>query len=87
MMRTAVWLVAAAVASATAGLSQTPSVDTTKRGVSNDPNEVICVRERETGSRVAQRRVCRTRAQWEEFHQQTRMAIEKAQLDKPTNNQ
>ena len=70
------------VASAAAAFSQSP--ETTKRGPSNDPNEVVCVVERELGSRLARRRVCRTRAEWEQHHRQLRMAVEKAQYDKPT---
>ena len=84
-MKKAIFL-AGLVGTATVAVSQSPTVETTKRGPSNDPNEVVCVREKEIGSRLAQRRVCRTRAQWEEFHAQTRQAVEKAQFDKPTRN-
>ena len=75
----------AIAAAGTAAVSQSPT--TTKRGPSNDPNEVVCVKEAEIGSRLAQRRVCRTRAEWEEHHRQLRMAVEKAQYDKQTTGQ
>lgn len=75
-------ILTAAALTGTAVLAQTPV--TTKRGLSQDPNEVICVNERETGSRVSSRRVCRTRAEWEQHHRQLRTAVEKAQYDKPT---
>ena len=77
-------ILTAAAVTGTALLAQPPA--TTKRGPSQDPNEVVCVNERETGSRVSSRRVCRTRAEWEQHHRQLRMAVEKAQFDKPTRN-
>ena len=57
-----------------------------KRAAGGDLNEVVCVREREIGSRLAVRRVCRTRAEWEQHHRELRLAIDKAQADKVTNN-
>lgn len=44
-----------------------------------DPNEVICEREQETGSRVGAKRVCMTRSQWADRKSQDRQEIEKAQ--------
>lgn len=84
-MRKAAFLISAMAASATAALSQSPTT-TTKRGPSNDPNEIVCVKEAEIGSRLAHRRICRTRAEWEEHHRQLRQAIDKAQADKQTNS-
>ena len=69
---------------AAAALSQAPG-ETTNRGTGNDPNEIVCVNEAQLGSRLAKRRVCRTRAQWEEHHRQMRLAVDKAQMDKQTN--
>jgi hypothetical protein len=45
-----------------------------------DPNERICEDIVETGSRLASRRYCATRAEWAERKRQDREAIEKAQL-------
>ena len=45
----------------------------------NDPNEMICVRESQIGSRVSSRRVCRTRQEWFEVRQQARISTERAQ--------
>lgn len=38
----------------------------------SDDQKVICKREKETGSNLAARRVCMTRAQWDELREQTK---------------
>jgi hypothetical protein len=45
-----------------------------------DPNERVCEDIIQTGSRIASRRYCGTRAQWEDRKRQDREAVEKAQL-------
>jgi hypothetical protein len=45
----------------------------------NDPNEMVCVRESQIGSRVATRRVCRTRQEWDDVRRQARISTERAQ--------
>lgn len=45
-----------------------------------DPNQRICEDIVLTGSRLATRRFCATRAEWEDKKRQDREAIEKAQL-------
>ena len=50
----------------------------------NDPNEMICVRESQIGSRVANRRVCRTRQEWDEVRRQARISTERAQTQSQT---
>ena len=68
---------------ATAALAQAPA-DTQKPAVSNgDLNQIVCVNQRETGSRVATRRVCRTRAEWAELEAQTRQNLNRTQSFKP----
>lgn len=47
-----------------------------------DPNEVICERQPEIGSRLAHRRVCMTRSQWQDTRRQDREAVEKAQMQR-----
>jgi hypothetical protein len=42
-------------------------------------NEVVCERQAVTGSRVASRRICMTRAQWADLKLQDRQEVEKAQ--------
>jgi hypothetical protein len=60
---------------ATAALAQ-PAGD---RGPNNDPNQIVCVKEGEIGSRLSMRRVCRTRAEWAEHKAQNRRVTEKVQ--------
>ena len=68
----------AAVAQVSTMVNDRPSVP---RG---DPNQIICVSETVTGSRLGTRRVCRTRAEWAEHRAQTRTVIERVQFYKPT---
>lgn len=44
-----------------------------------DPNEWICEKQTIIGTRLATRRVCATRAEWEEKRRQDKEAIDKAQ--------
>jgi hypothetical protein len=44
-----------------------------------DPNEKVCEKQSVVGSRLATRRVCATRAQWEEYRRLDREAIDLAQ--------
>ena len=84
-MRKAAILIAAAAAAGTAAIAQSPTpVQDTKIGPGNDPNQVICIREAEIGSRLATRRVCRTRQEWEEARQQFRDRLDRAQQQSQT---
>jgi len=47
---------------------------------SKDPNERVCEKVVPTGSRLVSRRVCATRAEWEDKKRQDRQAVDKAQL-------
>ena len=49
----------------------------TKVGPQTDPNQVVCVTERETGTRVGSRRVCRTRAEWAAHRADLRAATDR----------
>ena len=81
-------LLAAMAGCAAAAWSQAPTQpETQHRGTGNDPNEMVCINEAVIGSRLAKRRVCRTRAQWEEHQRQLRMAVETAQTQKQTSGQ
>ena len=44
-----------------------------------DPNEKICEKIKPVGSRLATKKVCATRAEWEDYRQQDRDALDKAQ--------
>jgi hypothetical protein len=57
------------------------------RPPSNDPNEVVCVRETQIGSRLSTGRVCRTREQWDEVRRQARTSVERAQNQTQTSCQ
>ena len=75
--------------SGAAAMAQGPSVAPAAErvGPNNDPNQVVCINQAEIGSRVSRRRVCRTRAQWDELNSQTRQVVERAQLGKQTTGQ
>ena len=47
-----------------------------------DPNEVICEKQGETGSRLATKRVCMTRAQWADIKSQDRQETERVQVQR-----
>lgn len=47
-----------------------------------DPNEIVCERQQELGSRIASVRVCKTRAEWAEERRAQRMDVDKAQIQR-----
>ena len=47
-----------------------------------DPNEVICEKQGETGSRLATKRVCMTRGQWADLKSQDRQETERVQVQR-----
>lgn len=47
-----------------------------------DPNEVVCEKEEETGSRLGAAKVCKTRAQWAEERRLNRATIDKVQMER-----
>jgi hypothetical protein len=47
-----------------------------------DPNEKVCETHQVLGSRLAVRRVCATRAEWEERRQRERDIIERTQVQR-----
>jgi invasion protein IalB len=50
-----------------------------------DPDEVVCEKQQETGSRLSSQRVCMTRSQWAEQRRVDRQEIDKAQTQRPAN--
>lgn len=85
--RTAVFLGAAAFA-ATASLAN-PAPQSTAPGNSAgttaktpDPNEVICERQEDVGSRLSAKRICMTRSQWADQKTQDRQQLEKVQVQR-----
>ena len=70
---------------ATAAFAQAPSAtDEGPRGPQNNPDQVICEKQVEIGSRLAARRVCRTRREWQEYRLESRKTTERVQYFKPT---
>ncbi|HEX8640236.1 MAG TPA: hypothetical protein VF704_03665 [Allosphingosinicella sp.] len=57
---------------------------TTRHGPSGAPTEVVCVRQQQIGSRLATRRVCRTRAEWEQHQAEFKQEVERAQQQMQT---
>lgn len=47
-----------------------------------DPNEKVCETQQVLGSRLAVRRVCATRAEWEERRQRERDIIDRTQVQR-----
>jgi hypothetical protein len=74
------WLLLAALLLPTAAFAQAPSEGSTRMRSGRDPNQIICKRQREIGSRLVIRRDCLTRAQWDEIRRQTRHNVDRAQL-------
>ena len=50
-----------------------------KASAATDANEKVCENVTQIGSRLAKRRVCATRAEWEERNRQDREAVSQAQ--------
>lgn len=85
-------ILCAVLVSSVAAVAQTteeaPDAPTTAKTRPNqDPDEVVCVRENQIGSRLNQRRVCRTRAEWAEHRSQYKQTIERAQNQTQTSGQ
>ena len=47
-----------------------------------DPNQVVCEKQEETGSRLSAHKVCMTRSQWAEQRRLDRQEIDKAQTQR-----
>lgn len=76
----------ATLAAASAAFAQSPSDGpvTKKTGVVNDPDEIVCIREPVIGSRLASRRICRTRAEWAEARSEVQQEVGRAQTQTQT---
>ena len=51
-----------------------------------DPNEIVCERQEEIGSRLGGQRVCKTRSQWAEERRAVRDDVDKAQMQRDLNH-
>jgi len=61
--------------------NSTPQQSPSQQKPAADPNERVCEDIVQTGSRLATRRFCATRSEWEEKKRQDRDAVDKAQLN------
>ncbi len=75
-------LAASASLAAPAQQSTAPANSGTPASKQLDPNEVICERQEDVGSRLASHKVCMTRAQWAEQKGQDRQQLEKVQVQR-----
>ena len=64
-----------AAAPAMAGDTSTPAAKPAK-----DPNQVVCEKQEVLGSRVATKKVCKTRAEWAEQRRLEKLEIDRAQV-------
>ena len=48
----------------------------------HDPNEVVCEKQEETGSRLGSHKICMTRSQWAEQRRLNRMDVDKLQTQR-----
>ena len=55
---------------------------TTAQTAGPDMSEVVCERQEVTGSRLARKKVCMTRAQWAALRLEDRQAVEKVQVQR-----
>jgi hypothetical protein len=78
-------LIVGTLVGATAAMAQTPTETSEQKvGPNQDPNQIVCVNEREIGTRLGRRRVCRTRAEWAEHEAEQRRTVERTQTYKPS---
>lgn len=83
MTNVLVFAIAAAVgASAAAEPSLAPSTAPRANG-GGDTGQIVCRNVEEIGSRLSRRRICRTRAEWEDLQLQERQVIDRVQSFKP----
>ncbi len=81
-------LLAAQPLMATAALAQqdaAPSADGAKAPVAEDANKEICKGEKPTGTRLAKKKICRTKAEWDEYYRQQREETEHMQRNDMAN--
>lgn len=67
---------------ATPALSQTAPAQQQNAKTTLDPNEVVCEKQEETGSRLTSHRVCQTRAEWAEQKRVQQQDIYKIQTQR-----
>ena len=84
VLMSAVALAISPVASAPVFAQATPQSGQ-KAKDAHDPNEVVCEKQEETGSRLSSHKICMTRAQWAEQRRLNRMDVDKMQMQRGCN--
>lgn len=81
-------LVVASIAVSPA-LAQTPpapaSAPPANQAKAKDPNEMICEKQQDPGSRLVSAKVCHTRAEWADLRHQDRQMVDEAQTRRGMN--
>lgn len=62
--------------------AQAPSSGQQSAKPAKDPNEIICQKEEDTGSRLSSHRICKTRAEWAADRLTQRQEIERVQVQR-----
>jgi hypothetical protein len=78
-------IAAAALSVAFPTLAQTapaPAQLPTQAKAVKDPNQIVCERQAELGSRLAAAKVCHTRAEWADLRSQDRHMVDQAQTQR-----
>lgn len=79
-------LIVAASAVSLAGLAQVASAAPQQQQqqpvVRGDPNEMVCEKQQELGSRLSAKRICKTRAQWASDRLENRQEVERVQTQR-----
>jgi invasion protein IalB len=83
MLVTAALAFTAGTAWAQTSDQSTPAPSQAKK--TKDPNEIVCQKIEEIGSRLATKRVCMTRAEWAERQRLDRMDTDRAQIQRGCN--
>ena len=82
VLMSAVALAISPVASAPVFAQVAPQNSQKASKTTPDPNEVVCEKQEETGSRLESHKVCMTRAQWAEQKRLSRQVIEQLQTQR-----
>jgi len=80
MVMSASALILTMLVSAPAFAQAQPQQQSAKKAL--DPNQVVCEKEEETGSRLSSHRVCMTRSQWAEQRRLNRQEIDRDQTQR-----
>ncbi len=76
------YLAAAAVFTMSAVPAMASDTSTPAAKPVKDPNQVVCEKQEVLGSRVATKKVCKTRAEWAEQRRLEKQEIDRAQVNR-----